>query len=351
LSVSFSPDGQHLATAGADGIACVWGLSGHVVAELSHRGKSKSADKRKWSVKCVSFSPDGQYLATAGKDGTTRLWNLSEMSFSPDEERLAMTGQEGTVNLWLVEGAEGLDELLSRGCDWLKDYLAIHPEALEKLEVCQNRFKAVEVGRNLAKSGDVESATLASPASVPFVSNDLSSECEIDYAWLRELLVAGQWQRADWETTAIMLKIAGRKAEDWLRPEDIEKFPCTDLLTIDQLWVKYSKGRFGFSVQKRIWQRVGGTKNADYEIYRSFSKRVGWGNGSNSWLYYSDLTFAITAPVGHLPGGVLSWLWSSYREISQLGLWVESGDGLVLRVWWKIISSLASRLEESNNQL
>ncbi len=40
---------------------------------------------------------------------------------------------------------------------------------------------------------------------------------------------------------------------------------CEDLRTIDQLWVKYSNGRFGFSVQKRIWHSIGGNKYADYK--------------------------------------------------------------------------------------
>jgi WD40 repeat protein len=362
LSVSFSPDSQCLATTGEDGTARLWLVAGHPVALLNgHQG----------IVHSVSFSPDRQYLATAGADGTIGLWLLSgeqitqfnshqgqvmSVSVSPDGKHLATGGEDGTVKLWPVEG---LDELLSRGCHWLKDYLATHPEELEKLEVCRNRLTNIEADTNLDRTGDVESAITRadaiatftqSPSTVPAVPDDLSSECGIDYTWLRELLVAEQWEKADWQTTAIMLEIAGRKAEDWLRPEDIEKFPCTDLLTIDQLWVKYSKGRFGFSVQKRIWQSVGGTKNADYKIYRSFGKRVGWDNGGGSWLYYCELTFALTAPVGHLPGGILSWLWSSYREVSQLGLWVESSNGLVLRVWWNIISSLASRLEECDIQ-
>ncbi|GAB4193008.1 MAG: hypothetical protein Fur006_37810 [Coleofasciculaceae cyanobacterium] len=362
LSVSFSSDSQCLATTGEDGTARLWLLAGHTVALLNgHQG----------TVYSVSFSPDRQCLATAGADGTIRLWLLSgeqitqfnshqgqvmSVSFSPDGERLATGGEDGTVKLWRIEG---LDELLARGCDWLKDYLTTHPEELEKLEVCRNRLTDIEADKNLDRTGDVESAMTRrdaiatftqSPSTVSAVPDDLSSECGIDYTWLRELLVAGQWERADSETTAIMLEISGRKAEDWLRPEDLEQFPCTDLLTIDRLWIKYSKGRFGFSVQKRIWQRVGGTKNADYEIYRSFGKRVGWDNGGGSWLYYCELTFALTAPVGHLPGGVLSWLWSSYREVSQLGLWVESSNGLVLRVWWNIISSLASRLEECDIQ-
>jgi WD40 repeat protein len=361
-NVNFNPNGLHFATSTLDGTVRIWNLSKRQLARLSgHQG----------SVTSASFSLDGQLVATVGEDGTTRIWDVSQkplvklkshqdtvgnISLNLDEQQINSSREDSTVQLWRVEG---LDELLSRGCDWLRDYLTTHPEELEKLEVCRNRLTDIEADRNLDKTGDVESAITRrdaiatftqSPSTVSAVPDDLSSECGIDYTWLRELLIAGQWERADSETTAIMLEISGRKAEDWLRPEDIEQFPCTDLLTIDRLWIKYSKGRFGFSVQKRIWQSVGGTKNADYKIYRSFGKRVGWDNGGGSWLYYCELTFALTAPVGHLPGGVLSWLWSSYREVSQLGLWVESSNGLVLRVWWNIISALASRLEECDIQ-
>jgi len=54
-----------------------------------------------------------------------------------------------------------------------------------------------------------------------------------------------------------MFEVAGRTKEESLRTEDIDNFPCEDLRTIDQLWVKYSNGRFGFSVQKRIYQSLG----------------------------------------------------------------------------------------------
>jgi hypothetical protein len=33
---------------------------------------------------------------------------------------------------------EGLDELLQRGCVWLKDYLVTHQEARKQLTVCQS---------------------------------------------------------------------------------------------------------------------------------------------------------------------------------------------------------------------
>ncbi|MFM6269889.1 MAG: GUN4 domain-containing protein, partial [Dolichospermum sp.] len=82
-------------------------------------------------------------------------------------------------------------------------------------------------------------------------------------------------------------------------------FPCEDLSIIDKLWVKYSDGRFGFSVQKRIYQGLGGTREYNLERWLKFNDKVGWKEGE-SWLYYSDITFdkiilIKKAPEGHLP--------------------------------------------------
>ncbi|MFB2917083.1 GUN4 domain-containing protein [Aerosakkonema funiforme] len=169
--------------------------------------------------------------------------------------------------------------------------------------------------------------------------DDLSSECGIDYSRLRDLLATREWQEADRETTAIMLRICDRSSEKWLREEDIKKFPSKDLFTIDRLWVKYSKGQFGFSVQTSIWKDVGGTWNAEYGIYCCFSQYVGWGNGINTWVASTkDLTFNTTAPAGHLPGGMLDWLWFKYTEVAP--------NGVAFEKWWNILSALASKLQK-----
>ncbi|MHC0066526.1 GUN4 domain-containing protein [Nostoc sp. UIC 10890] len=136
--------------------------------------------------------------------------------------------------------------------------------------------------------------------------NDLLSEKGVDYTRLRDLLKARQWKDADEETLAVMLKASGRKSEGWLDSESINNFPCTDLRTIDKLWVEYSNGHFGFSVQKRIWENVG----KDYE---KFGERVGWRKGMfgnetknwlSNWLSYLDLTFTTASPQGHLPAPI-----------------------------------------------
>ncbi|MFM6861018.1 MAG: GUN4 domain-containing protein [Dolichospermum sp.] len=125
------------------------------------------------------------------------------------------------------------------------------------------------------------------------------SDVGMDYRKLRDLLKAGKWKEADEETLRVMLCVGGTR-EGWLNVESFDNFPCADLRTIDQLWVKYSDGRFGFSVQKRIYQGLGGTREYNQEIWLKFGDKVGWRKGGN-WLYYKDITFDKKAPEGHLP--------------------------------------------------
>ncbi len=132
------------------------------------------------------------------------------------------------------------------------------------------------------------------------LDDDLSSEHGVDYTQLRDLLKAGQWQNADKETLAVMLKASGKEKQHWLDVESINNIPCTDLRTIDQLWLKYSNGHFGFSVQKRIWESVGGKLNADLTTWIVWGKRVGW-YVENNWLAYHSLQFNQNAPIGELP--------------------------------------------------
>ncbi len=123
---------------------------------------------------------------------------------------------------------------------------------------------------------------------------------KMDYTGLRDLLAALKWREADEETWRVMLAVAGRDKERWLDKEHIDKFPCLDLSIIDQLWVKYSHGRFGFSVQKRIYQSMRGTRDYDEKIWEAFGDHVGWRRGEK-WLYNTDFTFDLTAPEAHLP--------------------------------------------------
>jgi serine/threonine-protein kinase len=136
--------------------------------------------------------------------------------------------------------------------------------------------------------------------TISSVSVQLNSARGVDYTRLRDLLAAGKWKEADLETLKVMLKATRREKEGYFIRESIDNFPCDDLRTIDQLWVEYSQGHFGFSVQKKIWLEVGGKD--DKTIWK-LGNYVGWRDERwHIWLRYEDLTFNMQAPSGHLPG-------------------------------------------------
>jgi GUN4-like len=145
--------------------------------------------------------------------------------------------------------------------------------------------------------------------------DDLSSDVGMDYTRLRNLLQAGKWKEADKETETLMLQVAGREKTGWLDFESIKNFPCTDLCTIDKLWLRHSNGHFGFSVQKCIWDSIGGKPDADYETYKIFGDRLGW-RENNKWLNDPNLTFTKDSPGGAFPCPLIwsfkvrkGWFW------------------------------------------
>ncbi|MEH2178611.1 GUN4 domain-containing protein [Nostoc sp.] len=161
--------------------------------------------------------------------------------------------------------------------------------------------------------------------------DNLKSEKGIDYTRLRDLLAAKKWEEADEETYLVMIQAVGKENGDYFTSDELLNFPCTDLRTIDRLWVKYSNGRFGFSVQKEIYLSVGGKADGKYyeKAWEKFGDRVGWRvkiNGiSWDWISYSNVNFDTASPRGHLPIMRLRLTWG-----------------------WYMVSSLASRLVNCN---
>jgi tetratricopeptide (TPR) repeat protein len=138
----------------------------------------------------------------------------------------------------------------------------------------------------------------------PAISNALEllkTEVKDDrYSKLRLLLNSEQWREADEETSQLMLQVAGKEDQGYLEPEDIETFSCENLLTIDNLWVRASNGHFGFSVQKKIWEKCGSPMDYN-DDYKKFMETVGWLSGGE-FVSSSDMKFSITlSPVGELP--------------------------------------------------
>lgn len=123
------------------------------------------------------------------------------------------------------------------------------------------------------------------------------------YARLEVYLKAQQWKEADRETYRLMIITVGKEEGQWFAEEDLLNFPCDVLRAIDALWVKYSSGHFGFSVQKQIYVECGAKLNGKYpgdEIWERFGDRVGL-RSKSGWLLYSDLNPSLSSEQGNFP--------------------------------------------------
>lgn len=168
--------------------------------------------------------------------------------------------------------------------------------------------------------------TTPRPAPQPSPSSEIAlvSSRGINYTKLRDLLAQGKWKEADQETGDLLLRVSNRKKEGWLRNEDVKNLSCEDLRTMDKLWVAYSNGKFGFSVQRQIYRSLGGTEELNSNIYQKFGDRVGW-RVNGSWIYYNNATFDQKAQSGHLPTPVDVGFPYFERGLGHSEIWVLFG--------------------------
>lgn len=124
----------------------------------------------------------------------------------------------------------------------------------------------------------------------------LESASGIDYQPLQQLLAAQDFQNADVMTLQKMCALAGTAAIErkWIYFTEVVNLPIPDLLTLDRLWLMASAGKFGFSVQRRIWLSVG-------KDFPKLWEKIAWKSG-NVWTRYpQEFTWDLSAPQGHLP--------------------------------------------------
>ncbi|EKD10333.1 serine/threonine-protein kinase [Limnospira platensis] len=163
--------------------------------------------------------------------------------------------------------------------------------------ISSNLNKAIMIGMRLKPN--------ERPQSMREWLSLLGNKSQTGYSKLESLLKSHNWLEADRETWNLMLKIAGRNHEKWLDVSQINNFPCEELIQIDRLWNKYSNGHFGFSVQNKIWQKIGGNYYASDDTWKNFGYLVGW-RKNRAWVFYEGLNFSLNSPSGMLPRSVYS---------------------------------------------
>jgi ribosome-binding protein aMBF1 (putative translation factor) len=297
------------------------------ISRIGHRALNRLATKLKLSLEVIK--------------------RIEAEVLAPYEEHKANLKEYEEVLIEALEQESSLSEITRQELKIFQQVLSLTDEDVARLETSilvkkeakYRKHKEVESQQQQPEIPAFSDEDTPKSQIPNFNSDDLSSDKNVDYTRLRDLLAEGKWKEADEETLAVMLKAAGREQEGWLNIMPIVMFPCTDLRTIDRLWVKYSDGHFGFSVQKRIWESLGGKpEQYDYEIYKKFGERVGW-RVEEEWLDYSDITFSLNALEGYLPSRVRQW-------------GVGAGGSRLSAAWgcggWVVVSCLASRLVKCN---
>ena len=167
--VAWSPDSTTLASASWDNTIKIWdATTGKLLKTLT--GHSEVV----WSV---AWSADRKTLASASRDKTIKLWDATTgkllktlnghsdlvigVAWSPDGKTLASASVDRTIILWDFN----FDNLVKSACSRLENYLALHPQQLASLKICQTPSvlaRAAQVllleGEESARNGDIDIA-------------------------------------------------------------------------------------------------------------------------------------------------------------------------------------------------
>ena len=122
------------------------------------------------------------------------------------------------------------------------------------------------------------------------------SEIGFDYSPLQQYLLNESYEDADRFTSSKLRELAGEKAvkRGYVYFSEVESIPGIDLSTLNKLWIVYSRGKFGFTVQSKILDSVGGR-------YDKLWPRIGWKKDGIWTRYPKAFNWSIDAPSGHMP--------------------------------------------------
>ncbi|MEQ9358613.1 WD40 domain-containing protein [Coleofasciculus chthonoplastes] len=113
--VSFSSDGQLIASGSEDTTIRIWTVEGRKVATF--KGHEDT-------ITSIDFSPDGKWIVSGSKDNTLKLWRIegkerqavatftghnkpvTSVSFSPNSQLIVSGSEDKTVKLWKLDGQE-----------------------------------------------------------------------------------------------------------------------------------------------------------------------------------------------------------------------------------------------------
>ncbi len=122
------------------------------------------------------------------------------------------------------------------------------------------------------------------------------SDSDINYDELQLMLLEQKFEDADRLTSSYLRQLAGKlaKKRGYVFYSEVMNMSCKDLQTIDRLWIIYSRGKFGFSIQAKILKSVG-------KKYELMWPKIGWKKEGLWTRYPTSFCWSLEAPDGHMP--------------------------------------------------
>ncbi|BAF28031.1 tetrapyrrole-binding protein, chloroplastic [Oryza sativa Japonica Group] len=181
------------------------------------------------------------------------------------------------------------------------------PSIILKLTTNSNSSISFKLFSNTTSSSSSSVTTTASTPNSPVTPAPVtaSSPPPPSLELLGAQLAERDYRQADETTRALLIELAGEPARrrGYVFFSEVQFISADDLRAIDALWQEHSGGRFGYSVQRRLWEksrrdftrffiRVGWMKKLDTEVeqfnYRAFPDEFIWELNDDT-------------PEGHLP--------------------------------------------------
>lgn len=118
----------------------------------------------------------------------------------------------------------------------------------------------------------------------------------IDYSPMQRALLDEDFEEADRLTSCVLRELAGDQAvkRGYVYFSEVPPMEGLDLATLDRLWIAYSQGRFGFTVQARLLKALDGR-------YDRLWPRIGWKLDGTWTRYPGAFQWSMEAPEGHMP--------------------------------------------------
>lgn len=174
-AISWGPDGQTLATSGGNTIK-LWNRDGTL---------RKNIPSGSDGVGRIAWHPNGQILATTSQD-TIKVWKLdgtvltiltghtdvvNSVTWSLDGQTLVSASNDHTVKLWQLNDHldnQLLNDLLGKGCNWMRDYLKNSPNVSESdRHLCDGILPSTPSPQNTTANSSAPSIVQPSTQNAP----------------------------------------------------------------------------------------------------------------------------------------------------------------------------------------